>query len=229
MLKKQRGISNKVYFAIILLVVLIVASAAIIYATTQGTAPLKVGLNVGDTFTYSLKGNSNLGIGATVPDYFNQYNDTDYYKITVTNVNTSQVTIATEWKFLNGTAINDQQTIDLATGQKTQPDGFWAIYASNLRVNDFLRPEGFDKVKVNMTDTQTYATSIRTRDFFSMENEFYDVNDPTRNTLRYDYTGVYFDQATGMLETLTNYQEYNNPEMVLVITWKLVSSSVWDV
>lgn len=230
MLPKQRGISNKVYFAIILLVVLIVASVAIIYATTQGAAkPLTVGLNVGDTFTYSLKGTSNLGLGAAEPSNFNQYNDTDYYKITVTDVNTTKITIATEWKFLNGTSINDQQAIDLATGLKANQNGFWAIYPSNLNVNDLLRPQGADKVRVNMTDTQTYATSIRSRNFFSMENEFFDVNDPTHNTLRYDYTGVYFDKPTGMLETLTNYQEYNNPEMVLVITWKLVSSSVWDV
>jgi hypothetical protein len=230
MLKKERGTSNKVYFAIILLVVLIVASAAIIYATTQGaTKPLTVGLNIGDTFTYSLKGTSNLGLGATPPSNFNQYNDTDYYKITVTSVNGSQITIGTEWKFLNGTAINDQQIIDLANGNKVKPDGFWAVYASNLNVNDLLRPQGFDGVKVNATDTQTYATSMRARNFFFMENEFYDVNDPTHNTLRYDYTGVYFDKQTGMLETLSNYQEYNNPQMVLVITWKLVSSSVWDV
>ena len=229
MLKKQRGISNKVYFAIILLVVLIVATAAIIYASQPTQGPLKVGVNVGDTFTYSIKGTSNLGLGATLPDYFNQYNDTDYYKITVTDINTSQITIAAEWKFLNGTSINDQQTIDLATGLKTNQNGFWAIYPANLNVNDLLRPQGADNVRVNMTDTQTYATSTRSLNFFSMENEFFDVNDPTHNTLRYDYIGVYFDKPTGMLETLTNYQEYNNPQMVLVITWKLVSSSVWDV
>jgi hypothetical protein len=229
MLKKQRGISNKVYFAIILLVVIIAASIAIIYATQIPDQPITVGLNVGDTFTYNLKGTSSLGLGATLPGYFNQYNDTDYYKVTITNVNASEVTITTEWKFLNGTQINGQQVIDLSTGSKSDPDGFWAVYAANLKVNDLLRPKGFDGVKVNMTDTQTYATSMRTRDFFSMENEFYDITDPTHNTLRYDFTSVYFDQQTGILETLTNYQEYNNPQMVLVITWRLVSSSVWEV
>lgn len=229
MLKKQRGISNKVYFAIILLVVLVVATAAIIYASQPTQGPLKVGVNVGDTFTYSLKGTSNIGLGATPPDNFDQYNQTDYYKISITDVNVSKVTMATEWKFLNGTTLNDQQTIDLSTGLKTDQNGFWALYPSNLKVNNLLRPDGFDQVKVNQTDSQTYATTIRTRDFFAMENEFYDVNDPTHNTLRYDYTAVYFDQQTGMLETLTNYQEYNNPQMVLVITWKLVDTSVWQV
>jgi len=229
MLKKQRGISNKVYFAIILLVVIIAASVAIIYATQIPDKPITAGLNVGDTFTYNLKGTSSLGLGATLPSYFNQYNDTDYYKVTITHVNASEVSMNTEWKFLNGTQINGQQVIDLSTGSKSDPDGFWALYAGNLKVNDLLRPKGFDGVKVNMTDTQTYATSMRTRDYISMENEFYDITDPTHNTLRYDFTSVYFDQQTGILETLTNYQEYNNPQMVLVITWRLVSSSVWEV
>jgi len=157
MLKKQRGISNKVYFAIILLVVIIAASVAIIYLIQYSAKPLTVGLNVGDTFTYNLKGTSSLGLGATLPSYFNQYNDTDYYKVTITNVNVSEVSIDTEWKFLNGTEINGQQVIDLSTGYKSNPDGFWAVYASNLKVNDLLRPQGFDGVKVNMTDTQTYA------------------------------------------------------------------------
>jgi hypothetical protein len=229
MLKKQRGISNKVYFAIILLIVIIVAAIAIVFASQDSVKPVTVGLNVGDTFTYSLKGTSSLGLGATLPTYFNQYNDTDYYKITVSDVNGSQVSLIEEWKFLNGTKVDNQQTIDLSNGNKSNMDGFWAVYASNLKVNDLLRPNGFDGVKVNMTDTQMYADSLRTRAFFSMDNEFFDATDPTHNTFRYDYISVYFDQQTGMLDTLTNYQEYNNPQMVLIITWKLISSSVWEV
>jgi hypothetical protein len=229
MLKKQRGISNKVYFAIILLVVLIAATAAIIYASQPTQGPLKVGVNVGDTFTYSLKGISSLGIGATPESYFDIYNATDYYKITITDVNGSNVSMTAEWKLLNGTTLNDQQTINLSTGLKTNDDGFWAIYSSNLNVNNLLRPDGYDKVRVNQTDSQTYATSIRTRNFFSMEGEFTDMRDPTGNTAQYRYDAVYFDKQTGMLVSLTHYEEYNNPQKVLVITWKLVSSSVWDV
>ncbi len=65
--------------------------------------------------------------------------------------------------------------------------------------------------------------------FWFIENQFYDVNDPTQSTLRYDYTGVTFDKTTGMLETLTNYHEYNNPVMKATITWNIFNSSVWVV
>ena len=40
---------------------------------------------------------------------------------------------------------------------------------------------------------------------------------------------VTFDQITGMLLTLTNYQEYNNPAKKATITWNLFDSSVWQV
>ena len=112
---------------------------------------------------------------------------------------------------------------------KTDPNGFWAIYASSLNVGNLLRPTGFDGLTVNLTDTKTYADSTRARNFWFIDNQFFDVNDPTRNTLRYDYTGVYFDKQTGMLETLINYQEYNNPAMKEVITWTLINSTVWAV
>jgi hypothetical protein len=229
MLKKQRGISNKVYFAIILLVVMIAAAVAIIFASQPTQGPLKVGVNVGDTFTYSLKGVSNLGLSATPEGDFNIYNATDYYRITITDVNVSKVSMTAEWKLLNGTTLNDEQTIDLSTGLKTNQNGFWAIYSSNLNVNNLLRPDGDDQVRVNQTDSKTYATSTRIRNFFSLEGQFTNIQDPTGNTAQYRYDAVYFDKQTGMLESLTHIEEYNNPEMVLGITWKLVSSSVWDV
>ena len=54
--KKSR---SKLYFAIILVVILGVAVAAVVYANM--TAPkVEVGVKVGDTFTYSLKGTSTL-------------------------------------------------------------------------------------------------------------------------------------------------------------------------
>jgi hypothetical protein len=230
--RRKKGTSKKVYLAIILVVVLVVSSAAIIYATTLSPPkPVVAGVHVGDTFTYSIRGTSKLtGLDAVEPPEFGQYNATDYYKVTITNVEGTVVSLDTEWKFLNGTSRAFSQKIDIANGNQTDDAGFWAIYPADLQKNDPLRPTGADGLIVNSTDSsKVYANSTRVRNYFSVQNSFFDVNDPTQSTWRNDLTSVYFDQETGMLDTLTNVQTYNNPAMTLVITWQLKSSSVWDV
>jgi len=227
---KRKRSSKKIYIAILLLVVLIVAVAAVIYATQPAPVKVVMGVHAGDSFTYGITGRSILtGLDAVETPGFSQYNQTDYYKITITDVNGSSVSLDTLWRFLNGTEVTGKQIIDLSNGLKNDPNGFWAIYASNLNVGDLLRPTGTDGVTVNKTETKTYADITRERNFFSLGSEFFDVNDPTRNTLRYDYTVVYFDKQTGMLENLTWITDYNKPEKREVITWQLISSSVWDV
>jgi hypothetical protein len=224
--------SNKALIAVVLLIVLVVASGAIIYAMqAPSEKKVVVGVHVGDTFTYSLRGVSNLGIDATEPSWFSQYNNTDYYKIVITDVNNTSVTMDTTWKMLNGTETRRAQTIDLATGIKSDMTGagFWAIYAANLNKNDLVRPRGADGLIVNSTDTKTYANSTRERNIWSLQNDFFDTTDPTYSTYRNEFTSVYFDKQTGMLDTLSNVQQYNNPAYALIITWQLVSCSVWDV
>lgn len=227
---KRKGSSKKVYIAIVLLVVLIAASVAVIYATQPAPVKVVVGVHVGDTFTYSLMGLSNLtSLNAVDTSGFSQYNNTDYYKITITGVSGTSVSLDTLWTFKNASDITGTQTIDLSNGNKTDTNGFWAIYASNLNVGDQLRPTGFDHVTVNATDTMTYLNSTRTRNYMSVGGESYLATDPTHSTLRYDTTIVYFDKPTGMLETLIWITDYNNPEMREVISWNLVNSTVWVV
>ena len=232
---KQKGSSKKIYIAVFLLIVLIAATGAIVYSYIGAGNPsgeeVKPGVNVGDTFTYSIHSTSNLiGLDAVEPAGFSQYNDTDYYKVTITGVNGSTVSMDSIWRFINGTERTYQQTINIANGLQTnQYTGFWALYAPNLNLNDKVRPSGNDGLIVNSTDTETYANSTRQRNSWSLQNDFFDVNDPTYSTLQRKITTVFFDKETGMLETLSDVQRFNNPAMDLVIAWKLVSSSVWDV
>jgi len=229
---RRKKSKTKIYLAIALVAILVAASTAIVYYTTMSNGPrtVTVGVHVGDTFTYSIKGYATLSsLDAVIPAGFEINNQTDYYKLTITDVTGTHVSLTTEWRFLNGTVLNDNQNIDLSDGNKTNTAGFWAIYAANLKVKDYIRPNGADLQIVNKTDTTTYANSDRSTNFFEVGNEFYDVNDPTHNTLRYDYMGIYFDKETGMLETLNNIQSYNNPQMTLAIIWSLTDSSVWTV
>ncbi len=221
---------KKAYIAILLLVVLIASVVAVILATQPTSAKAIVGVHVGDTFTYSLMGTSNLSaINAVETPGFSIYNDTDNYKITITAINGSSVTLDTVWLFKNGTELPSTQTIDLSNGAKTDQNGFWAIYASNLNLGDPLRPTGHDGLTVNQTIPRTYASGSRVSNFMTIGAESYLGTDPTHNTLRYDLTGAWFDKQTGMLENLTWITQYNNPEMTEVITWRLISSSVWAV
>ncbi|MCL5949288.1 MAG: hypothetical protein M1490_02280 [Candidatus Bathyarchaeota archaeon] len=228
---KRKGSFKKLYIAIFLIVLLIVAIAAIVYVTLPRAKEATVGVHVGDSFTYSLMGISSLESPEAVETPgFGQYNQTDYYKITITGVNGTTVSLDTSWRFLNGTEVNGKQTIDLSNGQQSVTNGFWAIYSSNLNVNDLIRPAVNDPpLNVNQTKTNTYADSSRETNFWFIQSEFFDVNDPTRNTRRFDYTGVYFDRQTGMLESLNNISAYNNPLKTEAITWKLVSCTVWNV
>jgi len=227
---KRKGSSKKLYISIFLIVILIVATAAIIYVTQPAPVKAAVGVHTGDTFTYNLLGLSNLTIGAVETPGFSQYNNTDYYKVTISEVNDTLVSLDTLWRLKNGTEMTGQQTIDLSNGNKTDAHGFWAIYAANLNVGDLLRPSGFDGLTVNATGTITTGTgSTRERNFMSIGGESFLATDPSHNTLRYDTTIVYFDKQTGMLETLIWITDYNNPAMTEVITWTLVNSSVWAV
>ena len=222
--------SKKVYIAIFLLVILIVATAAIIYVTQPGTVKATVGVYVGDSFTYSIMGTSTLTAPEAVETPgFSQYNQTDYYKLTITGVNGTSVSLDTLWRFINGTEVTGKQTIDLSNGQETVSNGFWAIYSSNLNVGDLLRPIGFDKQIVNATASQTYANSTRPRNFWFIESQFEDTRDPTHSTLMDVLNQIYFDKQTGMLDTLNSISYYNNPLKTEAITWKLISSSVWAV
>jgi hypothetical protein len=197
---------------------------------TNGTVLQGDKLNVGDIFTYKLTGVSVLGSAdAVTPDELLQYNNTDYYQVTITGINGSTVSLDTLWRFNNGTEVTSPQIIDISNGAKADPNGFWAIYASNLNVNDLLHPKGTDGFIVNSTGTQTFATSRRVRNYWSIESQFVDTNDPTGNTMRDDFMGVYFDKQTGMLDSLTHIEFYTNPEIELIITWQLTSSNVWAV
>ena len=53
---KRKVSHKKLYIAILLLVILIVASAAAIYATQPGPKKAVVGVQVGDSFSYNIKG-----------------------------------------------------------------------------------------------------------------------------------------------------------------------------
>ena len=107
---------------------------------------------------------------------------------------------------------------------------FWAIYPTNLNINNKLYPkEPNTELIVNNTGSQPYSSGNRTTDYWSIEKEFTDTNDPTHSTTMDNLIEVYFDKQTGMLDYLDNVLEYNNPEYNILITWQLTNSTAWGV
>jgi hypothetical protein len=188
------------------------------------------GVKVGDVFTYSIHSRSTLGSEEAVePDGFNQFNQTDYYKVAITDVEDSVVSFTTTWRFINGTEIVNNEWVDLSFGNKTSDNTFWPIYASNLKKGDLIRPLGADGLTVDYVETKPYADESRVRNGWSLQDVFFDTTDETMTRQRTETNTVYFDKETGMLDILTNVQGYNSPQMNLVITWQLIDSSVWKV
>jgi hypothetical protein len=228
---RKKPSHKKMYIAIFLVVILCAATAAIVYATqiSKSGANVKVGVNVGDTFTYKLTGDSILfSSDASTPAYLSEYNETNYYQVIITGVNSSVVSLDTIWQFTNGTAINNSGWINLETGNYS--GDFWAIYPSNLKVTNLLYPkEENTALIVNSTGSQSFSSGNRTTNYWHLESEFSDINDPTGSTKQVSLIEVYFDKQTGMLDYLDSVQEYNNPEYNILITWQLTDSTVWGV
>jgi hypothetical protein len=225
---------KKMYIAIFLVAVLFIATAAIIYTTqifnvSGSKSGVKVGVHVGDTFTYKLTGASALfSAEAVTPAYLYEYNETNYYEVIITGVNNSVVSFDTVWQFTNGTGIDNSAWIDLETGNYSGI--FWAIYPSNLNVNNRLYPqESNTELVVNSTGNQPFSTGNRTTNYWYTENQLTSTNDPTGSTKIDNYIEVYFDKQTGILDDLTNVQQVNNPEYNILITWQLTNSTVWGV
>lgn len=221
---------TKLYLALILVVILIVASGAAAYAVLSGPKPVTAGVKVGDTFTYSIKGIVDLtGLDAVPSAGFDVFNQTDYYQVTITAVNGTSVSMDVTWRFLNGTEVKNPQTINVANGEKSDENGFWEIYSANLNIGDLLRPTGFDANHVNNTYTKEYSSDSRDTNFWFINNQFTNMEDPTQSTLMYDYRNIDFDRQTGMFVSFENFRAYNNPERTEEIVYTLTSSSVWQV
>jgi len=228
----KKGSSKNAYIALVLIIILVILGVGVIYVvqSLNKTSGITAGVHVGDVFTYKLTGQSVLfSPDAVTPAYFTEYNNTDFYRVTITGVNGTIVSLDTVWSFLNGTQDTGSQWINLTSGDTRDPEGFWALYSSNLNIGDTIHPKGTDNFIVNNTESEPYASGNRLTNYYAIQNTYYDPSDPTQSTYMNDIISLYFDRQTGILTSLTNVQQYNNPSMNLIITWTLTNSTVWAV
>ena len=118
----------------------------------------------------------------------------------------------------------------METGINNPIDGFWAIYASNLRANDRTRPNGPDQSTINATSPKEYSSGVtRETNTLSLVQNYYDADDPTYGTTLTEYMQADFDKQTGMLVQLNDISDYTNPDIRLTLVWTLKDTNVWAV
>ena len=75
------------------------------------------GVAAGDVFTYSIRGYATIiDANATVPEWVFQVNMTEWYKVTITQVNDSEVSFSATWRFSNRTEIDKTGKVNIKTG-----------------------------------------------------------------------------------------------------------------
>jgi hypothetical protein len=225
---KQKRSRNLIYLAIAVIVIVIVAFVIYTSLGSQGETGVVPGVRVGDEFTYSINGFfSSNDPNATAPEGFMELNMTEWFKVLVTDVSDQDVTVSTTWRFTNGTELNATSSINVDTGIPYPTNGFYPIYAANLKANDYIRPHGPDRSTINETSNRQYASSTRQTNRRTISIPAYDENDPSRTWI--ETPTIYFDKQTGMLVELRDVNVYTNPQMTLTVLWKLMDTNVWKV
>ena len=226
-MKKKRSL-KLIYLAIAVVIIVIVAYVIYTGVGSQGETVVVPGVRVGDEFTYSINGFfSSNDPNATASDAFMSLNMTEWFKVLVTDVSDQDVTVSTTWRFTNGTVLNATSSINVDTGVPYPSNGFYPIYAANLKANDYLRPHGPDRSTINETSNRQYASGARETNRRTITIENYDENDPSRTWI--ETPTIYFDKQTGMLVELRDINVYNSPQMTLTVLWKLTDTNVWQV
>ena len=216
---------------LILVVFLCIIAAAALWSykppADQTPGEAVAGVAAGDLFTYSIRGYATIiDANATVPEWVFQVNMTEWYKVTITQVNDSEVSFSATWRFSNRTEIDKTGKVNIKTGIGNSQD-FWAIYASGLEAGDYARPFGATGQVINATEKRTYKSGERETNSILAETMFTTTDDSPISCN--SYRSIYFDKQTGMLVEFVNTDLYSSPQLFLKLEWKLVDSTVWDV
>ena len=227
MFKKR---SRVILITILAVIVIIAAFLIFTYLGSQSNLVAGPGVKVGDEFTYDIKSYwSSQDPDALPSDSFLEFNLTEWYKVTVTDVSGAVVSVNTRWRFNNGTEIEAASSIDVETGIPYPTTGFYPIYAANLKAGDKVRPLGPDRSTINETTTRQYASGTRETNRISLVQEAYDADDPTYTRTWTETTTTNFDKQTGMLVELRDTNVYKNPDITLTLLWTLIDTDVWAV
>lgn len=193
---------------------LTVASTMIVNAETS-----VVGVSQGDTLEYDIVSQWNSAFTDTVPAELIELNQTEWIRITVTEVSGSLITTQVTTHYQNGTETNTDSTCDIDTGELTGEGP--PFIGANLGKNDLVNPAVSEPWYINETVTRNYKDGPRETNHLRLEDT--EVSEAVGEfTQIFDY---YFDKSTGVLVEYTSEFSYSGLESIA--RSKLISSNVW--
>jgi len=193
---------------------LTVASTMLVNAETS-----VVGVSQGDTFEYDIVSHWNSAFTDTVPAELIELNQTEWIRITVTEVSGSLITTQVTTHYHNGTETNTDSTCDTDTGDLTGEGP--PFIGTNLDKNDLVNPAASEPWYINETVTRNYKDGPRETNHLRLQDT--EVSETVGEfTQIFDY---YFDKSTGALVEYTSEFSYSGLESIT--RSKLISSNVW--
>jgi hypothetical protein len=207
--------------AVVTLLLVILCSMMVGRTSAQTREP---GVSEGDTFTYDVTSFWKISnINATVPLYLLDINQTESFRVTISEIMGAMVTTEDTWVFKNGTERNSTGMVNVETGFNF--GGFWPIVGANLGKDDLLHPSGQNGITVNETITWEYPSGAREINHFTLNYQGTD-EEFGYFTAEADY---YFDRATGILVELQDKSSFLTAGTQGAIMWKIKESNVWTV
>ncbi len=191
-----------------------------IMGITLAQAQTVVGVKQGDVFEYSMRSFWTCTFMDTPPADLVELNQTEWIRVTVTEVSGSQIKIQLTTHYRNGTEINSDEICDIETGEQS---GGPPLIGANLGESDLIYPSAAEPWFVHYTIIRDYVNSQRETNYLKLE----DIgNSPEVGEFSriYEY---YFDKSTGALVEYSF--EFSYTGLTSIVRSKLITSNVWVV
>jgi hypothetical protein len=215
--------NSKLTVAIPLLILLCFGLAAQTFAQTTRTP----GVKTGDSLTFSITSRWNsTDSSLTVPDTLVDLNNTDYYKVYVSDVFVFNVTATNTWRFKNGTELPSLVILDIYSGTMYYMSGFEGFFIANLTAGDYVHPSGSDLFTINQTISRDYASGKRDTNVLSLSAPV--VDNATNVSIGTEEVTFYIDKATGVVVELVDTTEYFASAETGSIIWLLTETNLWN-
>jgi hypothetical protein len=213
---------KKIYIAI-----LVFALSCFLISQINFAQAISPGVSPGNEFIYDIEFFwSSTNQSAIIRNEILDINSTDFFKLTITEVQDKEVSFQTIWRFINGTEIEGEGNINIETGSRS--GDFWPILGSNLNSGDRIRPLGFDHTIINDTITRNYGPGgNRDTNLVDLTFTYYNENDPS--LIITDYSKTYFDKQTGVLVEINEVTVLSEPLTTETLVWKLKETNIWIV
>jgi hypothetical protein len=191
-----------------------------IMGITIAQAQTVVGVKQGDVFEYDMRSFWTCTFMDTPPADLMELNQTEWLRVTVTEVSGSQIKMQLTTRYRNGTEVNSDEFCDIETGDASGGPPF---IGANLGENDLIYPSASEPWFVHYTITRDYVNSQRETNYLKLE-DIGNTSEVGEFSRIYEY---YFDKSTGALVEYS--YDFSYTGLTTIVRSKLIASNVWAI